>query len=57
MHGNNVWKEWIDVICMARRRIRRRAIERGRGECGFWKDEELPKSQLNIRTETVGNGV
>jgi len=48
---------WMDVICMIRRKIRRRVIEGGSGGCGFGKDEELPESQLNIRTETVGKRI
>ena len=56
MHGKNGLQEWMDVMCMVRSKIRRRVIG-GSGGCGFGKDEKLPESQQDIRTETVGKGV
>ena len=58
MEGMDGWKErMVDVMCMVRRKIRRRVIEGESGGRGFGKDKELPESQRNSRTETVFNGV
>ena len=56
MYGKNGWKEWMDVMCMVRPKIRRRVKDGGSGGCGFGKDEELPKVSRTFELKPLAKG-